>query len=332
MKKTGSDPAGTTGTDGRLPMLHVHARSVPQACYRLLKAVHEQGYPLRTQYDRRDAAGKFIDPPGKDAKVSVYIEDPFAEPRFSPLSYSEVGKYIAEIMGAKDHLVIPFAELKSLVQAGKEFATMHWPYCYHGRLAAYPCADGRTIDQLDLIVDKLARDPVTRRAVAITAVPEIDLFMKEDMPCLRELHLRAIENARGELVLNVHTRWRSRDLYKAWSDNVIGLTNLVRLDIAPKLAQRTGRKVVIGPYSEDISSLHIYGQDYSQKGMDTFFKRMDTEKKFIARAMTSADACESLILPQLAELRQETVWRFPPAALAIIDRLIDTYRSGACLP
>ena len=37
----------------------------------------------------------------------------------------------------------------------------------------------------------------------------------------------------GDLVFNMNTHWRSRDLYKAWFENVIALTTLMR-----KIAER----------------------------------------------------------------------------------------------
>jgi hypothetical protein len=48
--------------------------------------------------------------------------------------------------------------------------------------------------------------------------------------------------------------WRSRDLYKAWGDNLIGITNL-QARLAARLAQKTGREVAVGPYSESNGSL-----------------------------------------------------------------------------
>ena len=90
---------------GRLPAFHVEAGSVPEAYYGALRAVHFGGHTLRTQYDRRNSNGTFIDAPGKDARVTIRIRDPFAQPRFPALSYCERGKYIAEFLGAKDHFV-----------------------------------------------------------------------------------------------------------------------------------------------------------------------------------------------------------------------------------
>jgi len=316
---------------GRLPVFHVEAGSIPEAYYEALKAVHFGGHTLRTQYDRRTADGAFIDPPGRDARVTIRIRDPFAQPRFPALSYCERGKYIAEFLGAKDHLVVPYRELVRMVRAGEEFEATQWPYCYHQRLAAYPRSDGTTIDQLELILDKLARDPITRRAVATTRVPEIDLFMAADMPCLGEVQLRAIEDDQGRLLLNLHAMWRSRDLYKAWGDNLIGITNL-QARLAARLAQKTGREVLVGPYSETNGSLHIYGQDYLSKGMDKFFMRFPTCESFLQRARTSEYLCEREIIPQLEDLLGESTWRFPSAALDLIRGLIDDFRSGRLVP
>ncbi len=321
----------TTAEPGRLPVFYVEADSIPEAYYGALKAVHYGGHILRTQYDRRDNDGSFIDPPGKDARVTIRIREPFAQPRFPALSYCERGKYIAEFLGAKDHLVVPYKELLRRVREGEEFEATEWPYCYHQRLAAYPRSDGTTMDQLELILDKLARDPISRRAVATTRVPEIDLFMVSDMPCLGEVQLRSIEDEQGRLVLNMHAMWRSRDLFKAWGDNLIGITNL-QARLAARLAEKTGREVLVGPYSETNGSLHIYGQDYKSKGMDRFFTRFPTCESFVHRARSSVDMCELEIIPQLEDLLKEATWRFPPEALALIHGMIDDYRSGRFIP
>ena len=316
---------------GRLPSFHVEAGSIPEAYYGALRAVHFGGHTLRTQYDRRNSDGTFIDPPGRDARVTIWIRDPFAQPRFPALSYCERGKYIAEFLGAKDHLVVPYRQLLRMVREGEEFEATEWPYCYHQRLVAYPRADGTTMDQLELILDKLARDPITRRAVATTRVPEIDLFMVSDMPCLGEVQLRAIEDGSGRLLLHMHAMWRSRDLFKAWGDNLIGITNL-QARLAARLAEKTGREVVAGPYSESNGSLHIYGQDYKTKGMDRFFTRFPTCESFIARARTSESVRELEIIPQLQDLLAETTWKFPPDALSLMRGLIDDYSTGRFLP
>jgi hypothetical protein len=316
---------------GELPAFMIEADSIPEAYYDALKAVHFGGITLRTQYDRRNSDGTFVDPPGKDAKVAIRIRNPFAQPRFPAISYCERGKYIAEFLGAKNHLVVPYRELLCMVRQGVEFEATQWPYCYHQRLTAYPRSDGATIDQLELILDKLAKDPITRRAIATTRVPEIDLFMAADMPCLSEIQLRAIDDELGRLVLNMHAVWRSRDLYKAWGDNLIGITNL-HARLAARLSEKTGREVIVGPYSEMSGSLHIYGQDYKSKGMEHFFERFPTRESFVRRARTSDQVRDVEIIPQLEELVCEKTWRFPPDAVALIRTLVEDYRSRRYMP
>lgn len=333
--------------NGTIPTLHVVAHSVPEAYWKTLKAVHEYGYILRTEYDRKDRNGKCIDPPGRDAKVLVEVEDLFAEPSFPRLSYVERGKYIAEFLGVKDHLVVPYHELLQRVKEGRtreeDFETTQTPYCYHQRLTTYPLADGTTLNQLEIIAKRVAQSPITRRAVAITGVPEIDLFLKSDQPCLREIQLRAIEDAQGRLVLNPHATWRSRDLYKAWGDNVVGMRNLLKREVLPilieerrKVAAEKGKKpeeIILLPYSEANGSLHNYGQDYTDKGMDTFFQVNPTVESFLAKCMTSEEAMEKLIIPELEEFRKERYqWRFPPKAVEIIDSLIEDMKAGRYIP
>jgi hypothetical protein len=329
-----SDPNTATPAppaSGELPAFHVDARTIPEAYYGALQAVHFGGHVLRTQYDRKNPDGSFVDPPGRDAKVSIRIREPFAQPRFPALSYCERGKYIAEFLGAKDHLVVPHAELVKRIRAGGEFEATEWPYCYHHRLAAFPRSDGTAVDQLEGMLDKLAKDPITRRAIATTRVPEIDLFMAADMPCLGEIQLRTIEDAQGRLVLNMHAHWRSRDLYKAWGDNLIGITSL-QARLAARLAAKTKREVLVGPYSEANGSLHLYGQDYKSKGLETFFDRFPTADAFVKRARTSEAVRETEIIPQLEMLMTEETWQFPPAALALIRELIEDYRTGRFVP
>jgi len=310
----------------------VSERSIPEAFWSAMKLVYDS-IDRRTQYDRKDARGIYIDPPGKDKRVMIEIIEPFAEPRFPQLSYCEIGKYIAEMLGVKDHLVVPYEELLEKVAKGEEFEAKEWPYCYHDRLTSYPTPGG-PLNQLERLIDMLAKDPITRRAVAITGVPEIDLFLKADAPCLREIQLRAPEDSNGRLVLHMMTRWRSRDLYKAWGDNVIVVTNL-QARLAARLAEKTGKEVIIGPYSDESGSLHVYGQDRAEKGADKFFEQFPTKKAFVERAWTSEKARDGLIIPQLEDLlklNEIEQWKFGPKQIKFIVHLIDDFESGKFVP
>lgn len=322
---------------GRIPTLHIVADSVPQAHYRAVKAVWENGLPIRTEYDRKDAAGNYIDPPSCDARVLIEIKDPFAQPRFPPLSFCEIGVYIAEIMGIKDHLVVPLKDLEKAAHGN--LSATEWPYTYHQRLFRHPAADGSTVNQMAIAIERVARTPYTRRAVAGTAAPTLDPFLQEDVPCLREVQLRCPEDADGNLVLNMNTVWRSRDLYKAWPDNVIAITFLQSV-LAGEIAQKSGRNTRVGSYADYTSAMHIYGQDFGavagdpERGLRSFFETFD-EDRYVARSLTSEQARDMLILPQLRDLlsdRQIAHWRFPMEAVTLGKRLIADIESGAFLP
>ncbi len=316
------------GTDaGRIPTLHVVGDSIPQAYFRAIKAVWEQGHAIRTEYDRKNSAGEFIDPPSRDARVLIEVRDPFAQPRFPPISFCEIGAYIAEIMGAKDYRVVPFDQLQEAVHG--ELSSQQWPYTYHQRLFAHPDAGGSVVDQMALAVERVAATPHSRRAVATTAVPNLDPYLKEDIPCLREVQLRCPEDADGNLVLNMNTVWRSRDLYKAWGDNLIAITFMQQV-LARQISEKAGRPVRVGSYADYSCSLHIYGQDFgavggdADRGLRSFFDSFD-EEAFIARSLPSDIAKEMLVLPQLQNLlsdREIEQWGFPPESVDLIKSLI----------
>jgi thymidylate synthase len=322
---------------GRIPTLHIEADSIPQAHFRAMKAVWEHGLAIRTEYDRKDLKGNYIDPPSRDARVLVEIKDPFAQPRFPPISFCEIGTYIAEIMGIKDHMVVPMDQLKEAISG--ELSSKEWPYTYHQRIFNHPDLDGSTVDQMAIALERLVQTPYTRRAVATTSVPNIDPYLKEDVPCLREIQLRCPEDENGDLVLNMNTMWRSRDLYKAWPDNIIGLTFLQSV-LAKRLEEMSGRTVGVGSYADYAASLHIYGQDFgavggdTERGLKSFFDSFD-EETYLARSLTSEMARDMLILPQLQALVSDSGiadWHFPPEAVALGKQLIDDLESGRFLP
>ena len=321
--------------EARIPTLHIVADSIPQAYFRAMKAVWENGLEIRTEYDRKNDSGAFIDPPSRDARMLIEVRDPFAQPRFPPLSFCEIGTYIAEIMGIKDHLVLPMARLKEAIDG--ELTGTQWPYTYHQRLFAHPDVDGGTVDQIALAVERIANTPHSRRAIATTSVPNVDPFLKEDIPCLREVQLRCPEDESGQMTLNMNTMWRSRDLYKAWPDNVIGLTFLQR-QIARMIEARAGRPVRVGSYADYAASIHIYGQDFGavggdeDRGLKSFFDTFD-EETFLARSLTSEMAADMLVLPQLHQLLSDTgieQWGFPPEAVELGRALIRDIESGVC--
>lgn len=321
-----------------LPTLHVVGDNLPQAWYRAIKAVWENGLAMRTQYDRRDDGDKFIDPPSRDARVLIEVLNPFADPRYPPISHCERGPYLAELMGLKDHLVVPMEVLKTVAE-GKELEAMEWPYTYHQRLFEHPESDGNTINQIAMAIDMVAKTPYTRRAMCSTPVPNIDPFLTEDIPCLRELQLRCVEQPDGSLNLCASTMWRSRDLYKAWGDNVLAVTFLLQW-VAQQIADKSGREVHVGSYADYSMSCHIYGQDFGhvggddEKGLKSFFDAFPDDEAFVSRSMPSEVARDVEVVPQLQTLLTPAKieeWKFPTESVELVEAMIDGFQEGSIM-
>ncbi len=265
-----------------IPTLHIIADTIPGALYYALRALWDQGVDVRTQYDQKNAEGEYQDPKSKDAEVGIKILRPFSQPRFSAISFEERGKYLAEIMGAKDHLAIPYDDVLDMIKRGEK--PKRWSYTYSQRLRNYLTNDGKTINQLELMLDTLAEAPFSRRAVATTIIPYIDNFI-DDPPCFELMQLRCTRDNEGG-ILHMFTRWRSRDALKAWDTNLMGFTFLNQI-LAQGLKERTGIPFRAGSYSEVSTSLHIYGSYFDE--MKMFFERNPDIGTFLGKCYDSTD-------------------------------------------
>ena len=241
----------TSESTANTPVIQLTADCLPEAWEKAVLAVWDQGFEVKTQYDKPQ------DPPSKDATVIITITDPLAEPRIHknfPGGPAELEAYRQEVVsGIHDHWIDP--------AAGK------WTYTYHERLFAYcPVEDIRKsgsskpfkkIDQIQYIIDSLSSVSHTRRAQAITWMPTADPST-DDPPCLQRIWCRLLPDKAGRLTLNMNTHWRSRDLYKAWFMNVYALTDLQKI-IAEKISKKINQPVMLGRYVDISDSLHIYG-------------------------------------------------------------------------
>jgi len=252
--------------EGDIPVILVRGHNIPEAWEKALLAVHDRGIEIKTEYDNPD------DPPSLDATVTVVVEEPLSEPRIHknfPGGPTELEIYRQEVVnGLHDHWIDP--------AAGK------WTYTYHQRLFAYqPVEDVsdyssgsaafRPVNQVEWMVEKLSETPHSRRAQAITWIPNADP-RTDDPPCLQRLWVRLLKAPGGGYRLNMNAHWRSRDLYKAWFMNVFALTDLQRL-VAEKLRRRLDCPMVCGRYVDVSDSLHIYGS-YRDERFDEEIEKM----------------------------------------------------------
>jgi len=256
---------------GSIPVLTISGATIPEAYERAIREVWERGASIRTEYDRPG------DPPSRDATVVITVEDPFAQPRFHRSFADGLGglsEYVMEVVhGAHDYWIKPRAE----VLKGVASTDTRWTYTYHERLFAYRTED-EVVNQIDHLVAKLARTGHSRRAQAITWNPKLDP-PTDDPPCLQRIWGRLLEAEDGGLTFNMNTHWRSRDLFKAWFENVIALTTLMR-KIAAAISERVARPVAVGRYVDISDSLHIYGSYFRElegdpeRGIKSFFEKL----------------------------------------------------------
>jgi thymidylate synthase len=259
--------------EGNIPVLMVRADTIPAAYEQAIREVWEKGIRIKTEYDRPG------DPPSRDATVCVVVENPFGQPRFHRSFADGLGglaEYVMEVIhGAHDYWVKPVEEI---LKAGKSEDT-RWTYTYHGRLFEYRI-EGETVNQVDSMINRLARTGHTRRAQAITWNAKLDP-PTDDPPCLQRIWARLCDAGDGTQVLNFNTHWRSRDLFKAWFENVIALTTLMS-KIAQTLTERTGKVVRPGRYVDIADSLHIYGSYFREiegdpsRGIQNFFEKLES--------------------------------------------------------
>jgi thymidylate synthase len=255
-----------------IPVLSVQENTLAAAYEKALVALHSQGAPMKTQYDKPG------DPPSLDSTMNLTILEPWSDPMIHkafPGGIEDLKEYSLELQGAKDHWV----------RHMNDPSDTRWEYTYHGRLARYGTwlerKNGGTIrtgpfnvNQIEAVVDKLARQPYTRQAQMITWMPSIDGDCY-DPPCLQSLWYRILEDDEGTWWLNCNVRFRSNDAWGASFMNMFGFIQFNRELIADQVAARSSRRVELGRMNWQADSYHIYGKDIAQ-ARQMLFDRVDS--------------------------------------------------------
>lgn len=220
----------------------IRARTVAEAWEKSVRVCWEKGVDVPTEYGERcrEVLG-----------LLVVIEEPLAEPRVhrgdvltAMRGYLE--KYISEILEGT---------LDWAVQEGK----IH--YTYHERLFNYP---PNKINQVEYIIGKLRETWFSRRAQAITWVPERDMWV-DSPPCLQRIWCTIRD---GKLMM--HAEWRSRDVFRAMHMNMLAMTELQK-----RIAEEVG--VEVGPYLDFSNSAHIYEKSYTE--VEHFLRVLEKRNK-----------------------------------------------------
>ena len=258
--------------DHNIPVLYVKETSLAAAYEKALVALYMNGIRMKTQYDK---AG---DPLSIDSTMDITILDPLSDPlihKAFPGGIEDLKEYVMELQGLKDHWVKNMNDPKDT----------RWEYTYHQRIAAYgswnELHDGKpvkagpfSINQIDVVIDKLSKQPFTRQAQMITWMPSLDRDCY-DPPCLQSLWYRIIEDDKGAWWLNCNVRFRSNDAWGANFMNMFGFIQFNKEIIAKGIADRTGKKVGLGRLNWHADSYHIYGKDIAA-AKSLLFDRIDT--------------------------------------------------------
>jgi len=256
-----------------IPVLFAKGKSLAEAYENALIELYKNGGRIKTQYDKEG------DPLSIDSTMNITIEEPLTDPMIHkafPGSIYDLREYVMELEGAKDNWV------KNIDDPNDT----RWTYTYHGRFAHcgsykkktldknekinddFSClgkdgyAVGDNINQFDYVVDKLSKQPFTRQAQMITWITPLDIY-DYDCPCLQSWWGRIMEED-DVWYLNYNMRIRSNDCWGACMMNMFGLTMMTKELIADKIAEKTGRKVLLGRMNWHADSWHIYGKDIQQ--------------------------------------------------------------------
>jgi len=174
-------------------------------------------------------------PMSKDICSVIEIREPYAEPMLHP-------QFPTKELHVKEYL--------KQWERDYDWKKQGFEYNYMDRLINYPSRD-KNVDQLKAIRDLLPQG-VSRRRQAITWIPERDLFVKEDQPCLQRLWVRALGDGNAEM----HCMWRSRDLFAAWNSNMVGLLTMIKREVLEPNDLKLVKVV------DFCNSMHIYEADW----------------------------------------------------------------------
>ena len=203
----------------------IQAVGLVDAWAQAVNFVMKNGMEIRTEYG----------PMSKDICSVIEIREPHTEPMLHP-------QFPTKDLHVKEYL--------KQWERGYDWKKQGFEYNYMDRLINYP-SRGKDVDQLKAIRDLMPQG-ISRRRQAITWIPERDLFVKEDQPCLQRLWVRDMGEGNAEM----HCMWRSRDLFAAWNSNMIGLLTMIKREVLDPNNLKLVKVV------DFCNSLHIYEADW----------------------------------------------------------------------
>jgi thymidylate synthase len=137
-------------------------------------------------------------------------------------------------------------------------------YTYGERFLNY-----NNINQLQYIINKLSKNPETRRAIMITWNPNIDIY-SNDPPCVI-----SIEGIIQGKYLNLTEYIRSNDMFRGWPLNMYALIRIGEY-IVNEINKRTNKGYELGIVTTISVSAHVYEHDfpYMEKVLEKYGYRI----------------------------------------------------------
>ena len=200
--------------------IFVRGKTLPEAYHAALKELYENGDIVDCpDYDQKQ----------KESSMTVFVEEPLAEPRMSRLIIGgahEIMQYEMELLdGVLDFMI------------GAD--TNVWEYTYHDRYAY----------QVPFIIAELKRNAFSRRAIMNIRDFEVD-SANNDPACMQSIQYFIRDNK-----LHCKILFRSNDLPEAFFYNAFALTRLQE-----RIAKELG--VEVGTYTHRSNSMHCYEKDF----------------------------------------------------------------------
>lgn len=274
-----------------IPILHASGESIPEAWENAYLTLHEKGL-----YHKRDDP-KEDGNPNLDSTMTIEVRNPDVDPfghkaGGSTANEDSLMDYLYEMMGAKlsNSWMGDFNDPKDT----------RWEYNYHASLSQWgeflPNEQSQdSIDQLAAMVEKLSKNPSTRKAQAITWDPRRDL-VTQHTPCLQRVHPLIVKDEDGNLSFDMQYTFRSRNVADASFGNMLGLY-VLGCDMRDKLEEKLGVRMPMRMVDK-IDSFHVNGRTVKRynENVAMFKKRVDSGdwKELEDRTMTREEVIEGL--------------------------------------
>lgn len=199
----------------------VRAKTIPEAWHRGLNLIWRQGEDITDERGTRTR--EIVD-------LQVVVENPCEDMIPEEYSWNE----------------------NRLEEYAQQLITGDNPgfeYTYGERLRSWAAPGEEPLDQIDYVVARLATNPNTRRATAVTWIPPIDTA-KNEIPCMIVDDFK-IRNDK----LYLTALFRSHDFAGAYPANLYGLTSLLDY-VSKRVGANPGSIVTLS------ISAHIYDHDW----------------------------------------------------------------------